>query len=389
MKLAYLDCFSGISGDMFLGALIDLGLPLEELEQALLSLPIKGYTLTATKEERNHVQGTRFVVEYERRGQEMRDFEAIRDLIMASSLGPGVKERSIRVFEAIAREEGTIHNAPPERVHFHEVGALDSIIDIVGSVFGIEYLGISSLHSSSLPLGSGFVETQHGRLPNPAPATVALLRGVPVHDSGLHEELVTPTGAALVKVLADSWGHMPPMKVDGVGYGVGKRELKDRPNLLRIITGDPLDTVSEETILVMEASLDDTNPEWLGYLMDRLLGAGALDVLFIPVHMKKNRPGTVLQVIAEPGLRDTLAGIVFEESTTLGLRFRYTERMVLERSLVDIESPWGPMKAKVVTLPDGTRRTLPEYESSREIAEANNLPLKEVYQWVLSATKGD
>lgn len=389
MKLAYLDCFSGISGDMFLGALIDLGLPVQELEKALLSLPVRGYALTARKEERNHVQGTRFAVHYAKGSQEKRDFESIRDIIASSNLAQAVKDKSVRVFEVIAREEGKIHNLPPEKVHFHEVGALDSIIDIVGSVFGLEYLGLSSLHSSSLPLGSGFVETQHGRLPNPAPATIALLRGVPVYDSGLPHELVTPTGAALVKVLADSWGRMPPMKVDRVGYGVGSSELQDRPNLLRIITGDPLDLVAEENILVLEANLDDTNPEWLGYLMEQLLETGALDVLFVPAQMKKNRPGTLVQVICRPHQRDLLAGIIFKQSTTLGIRFRYTGRMVLERSSIEIPSPWGPLKAKEVRLPDGTRRTLPEYESCREIARTNDLPLREVYQWVVSSRNGE
>ncbi|MBW1998789.1 MAG: nickel pincer cofactor biosynthesis protein LarC [Deltaproteobacteria bacterium] len=387
MKLAYLDCFSGISGDMFLGALMDLGLPLEELEQGLQTLPIKGYRLGARKEHRNHIYGTRFVLQYEREAQETRDFKTIRDMITASTLGPDVKEKSIQVFEAIAREEGKIHNVPPERVHFHELGAVDSIVDIVGSVFGIEYLGLTSVHCSSLPLGRGFVETRHGRLPNPAPATIALLRGLPVHEAGLSQELVTPTGAALVKVLAESWGPMPRMKVDRVGYGVGSRELKDRPNLLRIIPGDPLDGVAEETIVVLEANVDDSNPEWLGYMMDRLMEAGALDVLFIPVQMKKNRPGTLVQVFCQPRQRDILARIVFSESTTLGIRFRYSERMLLQRSIVEMDSPWGTLKAKEVMLPDGTTRILPEFESCREIAEANGLPLKEIYQWVLSSRK--
>ncbi|MBW2066000.1 MAG: nickel pincer cofactor biosynthesis protein LarC [Deltaproteobacteria bacterium] len=387
MKLAYLDCFSGISGDMFLGALIDLGLPVEELEQALLSLPIRGYKVDVRKEHRNHVHGTRFVLQYEREAQEKRDFKTIRDMIMASTLAPEVKEKSVQVFEAIAREEGKIHDLPPERVHFHEVGAVDSIIDIVGCVFGIEYLGLTSIYCSSLPMGSGFIQTRHGRLPNPAPATIALLRGLPVHDSGLPHELVTPTGAALVKVLAESWGRMPPMKVDKVGYGVGSRELQDRPNLLRIITGDPLCRVAEETILVLEANVDDSNPEWLGYMMDRLMEAGALDVLFIPVQMKKSRPGTLVQVLCRPHQRDILAGIVFNESTTLGIRFRYSERMMLQRSVVEVDSPWGTLKAKEVMLPDGTSRILPEFESCRKIAEANDLPLREVYQWILSSRK--
>jgi uncharacterized protein (TIGR00299 family) protein len=216
-----------------------------------------------------------------------RRFSDIKNLIRAGNLSPSVKEKSIAIFETIAVEEGKIHGCSPEEVHFHEVGAVDSIVDIVGSVLGMEFLGIGTACASSLPLGSGFVETAHGRIPLPAPATVALLKGIPVHDSGLKEELVTPTGAALVKSLARSFGCLPAMVIEKVGYGVGSRNLTDRPNLLRILIGQEQGAANEETIVILESNLDDTNPEWLGFLMERLFEAGALDVVFSPGYMKK------------------------------------------------------------------------------------------------------
>ncbi|UCF55793.1 MAG: LarC family nickel insertion protein, partial [Deltaproteobacteria bacterium] len=237
MKIAYLDCFSGISGDMFLGALLDAGLAFEELKKSLGTLPLDRYSLEMKREERGDLFGTRFVVKVEKEKQEHRGLMDIKKIIQAGGLSKEVQKKSIQIFESIAREEGKIHNCPPEKAHFHEVGALDSVIDIVGGVFGIEFLGIASISASSLPLGSGFAKTEHGTIPIPAPATVALLKGIPVYDSGLKHELVTPTGAALVKGLAGSFGSMPSMTVERVGYGAGSRDLPDRPNLLRIIIG--------------------------------------------------------------------------------------------------------------------------------------------------------
>jgi len=389
MKIAYIDCFSGISGDMFLGALIDAGLPFEALKKALLTLPLEGYSLETAREDRHHLFGTRFLVNIDREKQEKRDMADIRKIIRESSLSQNVKEKSIEIFETIALEEGKIHDRPPDEVHFHEIGATDSIIDIVGAVFGIEFLGIGSLFVSELPLGSGFVTTAHGRIPIPAPATIALLRDIPVYDSGLKKEMVTPTGAALVKGLARSFGAMPPMKVEKVGYGVGGRKLPDRPNLLRIILGPDQSDHHTETVVVLEANLDDTNPEWLGFLMDRLFGAGALDVAFFPVHMKKNRPGTLVQIIGMPQQRDELMDILFRESTTLGIRFRHSQRKVLERSWIEMESPWGQIRVKKILAPDGSSFFQPEYEVCRKIAEEKAIPLKEVYYWVMSTRKSD
>jgi uncharacterized protein (TIGR00299 family) protein len=387
MKIAYLDCFSGISGDMFMGALLDAGLPFETLEAALHTLPLEGYRLEMQREERGHLFGTRFLVSVDKDKQVERGIRDIKKIINAGDLSNSVKNKSIEVFEAIAVEEGKIHNRPQEEIHFHEVGAADSIIDIVGTFFGIEFLGIGFITASSLPLGSGFTETEHGTIPLPAPATVALLKGIPVYDSGLRHELVTPTGAALIKRLAGSFGVLPPMIVENVGYGVGGRNLPDRPNLLRILIGRDQTEDHVETIVMLEANLDDTNPEWMGFIMDRLFEAGALDVVFYPGQMKKNRPGILVQVMAHPRQRDELMDILFRESTTLGVRFRYSQRKVLQRSIDEIDSPWGKILAKKVTRPDGTFFFQPEYEACKKIAEKNGLPIKEIYYWVISSNE--
>ncbi len=388
MKIAYLDCFSGISGDMFIGALLDAGLSFEDLEQCFRSLPFDSFHLEMKREARSQIFGTRFVVKTEEQEQAPRNLEVIRNIIRKGSLSSGVQEKSVRIFEELASVEGKIHNKPPEEVHFHEVGAVDSIIDIVGTVYGLERLGVTSLFVSPLPLGSGFIETAHGRIPVPAPATTALLEGVPVYDSGTHHEMVTPTGAALVKGLATSFGPMPPMVVENIGYGVGKRNLSDRPNMVRILIGQTQTGGQVDTVIILEANIDDTSPEWLGFLMDRLFDAGALDVVFCPVQMKKNRPGIQVQVMGRPDQKDTLMDIFFRESSTLGIRFRYTQRMVLQRSVAEVESPWGKIKVKKVLERDGIPFLLPEYEACREVALKTNRPLREIFYWVIGLNKG-
>jgi len=384
MKTGYLDCFSGISGDMFVGALLDAGLAFDKLKKVLGSLPLDSYSLEMKREKRHELTGTRFIVRPDEKRHGHRGLREIKGIIGEGDLSDSVKERCFRIFESIALEEGKIHNIPPDEVHFHEVGAIDSIIDIVSAAFGIEFLGIASIYASNLPLGSGFTETGHGRIPLPAPVTIALLKGVPVYDSGLRHELVTPTGAALIKEFASSFGAMPPMILEGVGYGAGSMDLPDRPNLLRIIIGNERTEGQTDTVVILDANLDDTNPEWLGFMMDRLFDAGALDVYFSPIQMKKNRPGIHVQVIGNPHKKDVLMDTVFRESTTLGVRFRYSSRKTLERSQVEIDSPWGKMGVKKVVWQNGSSSLQPEYESCRKIAEEKGLPLKEIYYWVMS-----
>jgi pyridinium-3,5-bisthiocarboxylic acid mononucleotide nickel chelatase len=393
MKTAYLDCFSGISGDMLLGALIDAGLPIEELKRSLRTLPIDHYSLEAKKELRNGLSGTRFMVHQEHEEHAHRGLREIREIIERGTLSNRVKERSLRIFEAIAREEGNIHGCPPQEVHFHEIGAVDSIIDIVGTVFAIEFLGIDAVFTSRIPLGSGFIEAGHGRIPLPAPATVALLKGVPVYDSGLACELVTPTGAALIKEFSVAFGSMPQMTIEGIGYGAGTRVLADRPNLLRIIIGKQEPDSKLETVVVLKANIDDANPEWLGFMMERLFEAGALDVVFSPVQMKKNRPGVQVEVIGRPQDRDELLKIIFMQSTTLGVRYSFSQRKILERKQIEIESPWGKIGAKKVTAQDGASVFYPEYDSCRKIAMEKNISIRDIYFWVMSKnadlTKGN
>jgi pyridinium-3,5-bisthiocarboxylic acid mononucleotide nickel chelatase len=393
MKTAYIDCFSGISGDMFIGALIDAGLPFDELKRVLATLPIGHYSLDAKKEIKNGLTGTKFSVHQEHKEHAHRGLLEIREIIEKGNLSIRCKDRSLRIFEAIALEEGKIHGRSPDEIHFHEIGAIDSIIDIAGAAFGIEYMGIESVFCSRVPLGSGFINSGHGRIPLPAPATVALLKGVPVYDSGLECELVTPTGAALLKEFSGSFGLMPPMKIESVGYGAGSRDLSDRPNLLRILIGREDAQKTIETVVVVDANLDDTNPEWLGFMMERLFEAGALDVVFSPVQMKKNRPGVQIQVIGRPQDKDKLLDIIFAESTTLGIRFSYSQRQVLERTQAEIDSPWGKLRVKNVTGRDGAVIIYPEYEDCRRIAREQNLSLREIYYRVMSgnvnSTKGD
>lgn len=382
MNVAYLDCFSGISGDMFLGALVDAGVPLSELEQLIYSLRIEGCHLEALREARNGIYGTRILVEVDQSCQRARDFREIREIISLSDLPENVKRKSIEIFSSLATVEGKIHNRAPEAVHFHEVGAVDSLVDIVGCVHGLLSLDIRSVYASGLPLGTGFVQTAHGPMPIPVPATMALLRDIPVSQTEIPHEMVTPTGAALVKTFVRAFGPMPPMTVDLVGYGVGSRELPDRPNLLRLLVGKQAHQEKSETIVILETNIDDMSPEWAGYLMECLFEAGALDVSFCPIQMKKNRPGVQVQVIAHPDAKERLIRLLFQESGTLGVRFFYTQRHVFEREEVEVESPWGNIKAKKIIQADNTAYLVPEYESCRKLARSEGLALREIYSWI-------
>jgi pyridinium-3,5-bisthiocarboxylic acid mononucleotide nickel chelatase len=431
MTIAYIDCFSGISGDMFLGALLDLGLPFEELQKAINSLPFDGYSIEYKKVMKNSISATGFLVcipgdhdhheehkEHDHEGHhhehhhdhheehshhdhhhhnngheqhdhhEHRSLPDIEKIINAGALNDNVKKRSLKIFRSIAEVEGAIHNHPPEEVHFHEVGAVDSIIDIVGAAFAVDYMGITSFYSGSVPLSSGFTRSGHGTIPLPAPATIALLKGIPVHNSGLSYELVTPTGAAILKEFVTTFSGMPPMIVKNIGYGAGTRDMVERPNLLRIINGELAEKKDSDTVAVLEANIDDTNPEWLGYIMEKLFSEGAYDVTFTALHMKKNRVGVKVEVIANPGLKDHLMEILFMESTTIGVRQSFCQRMVLKREEVTIESPWGNLRAKKIFRPDGSVYIQPEYEACRKIAEEHTIPLRDIYAKVLTVTCG-
>ncbi|HDH86702.1 MAG: nickel pincer cofactor biosynthesis protein LarC [Deltaproteobacteria bacterium] len=382
MKIAYLDCFSGVSGDMLVGSLVDAGLPFEELKRIIYGLNLDGYTISAKKEGRNNIFGTKFYVSLKEKHQKARYLKDIKEIITNSDIPLTVVEKCVSIFEKLAITEGEIHHISPDEIHFHEVGAVDSIIDIVASVAGIYLLGIEKLFVSRMPVGKGIITSAHGKIPLPSPATIALLEGVPIYDSGQEVEMITPTGAALITSLCSSFGPMPSMIVERVGYGVGSRTLADRPNLLRILIGNDIDKRESETVVVLESNLDDMSPELLGYLMDRLFDAGAKDVSFSHIQMKKNRPGIQLQVVGQPEDKDKLSNIIFKESTTLGIRFNYSQRSILTRGELMVESPWGKMRVKKVINQGGKTAILPEYEECRRVAKANNLALRDIYAWV-------
>jgi len=386
MKIAYFDCFSGVSGDMILGALIDAGLDVRELELELGKLKLSGYKLKAEKTTRKGISGTKFSVEAAEQNakRSLKDIVAIVD---RSDLDDDVKALSKKTFQELATVEAEIHGKDVEEVHFHEVGGLDSIIDVIGFIIGIKKLGIEAVYSSRIHVGTGFVECRHGVLPVPAPATLAMLKGIPVYSRGIEAELATPTGVCLLKTLAKSFGNMPEMKVEKVGYGAGSREL-EIPNLLRVCVGEAdAEEYEKDEVILIEANLDDMNPELLAYASETLLKQGALDVFMTPVFMKKNRPGTMLSVLTTPDRLDEILATVFSEVTTLGVRLHHLERRKLPREVISMKTRFGEIKVKVGRMADQIKTISPEYESCKEIALKQGIPLKEVYDEAREAAR--
>lgn len=383
--LLYLDCFSGISGDMTLGALIDLGVPVPWLKENLSTLPLSGFELTAADVVYNGIHAKR--VEVSAHGHAHRNYAVIRDLIAKSPLAENVRKRALGIFARLAAAEAGVHGCAPEEVHFHEIGGVDSIVDVVGTALGLEYLGVTQVTASEVPTGTGFVDCSHGRLPIPAPATAALLKGVPVRGSDVAWELTTPTGAAIVAGLSRSFGPIPAMIIKGVGYGAGSRNLKPGPNLLRLLLGEPVHSevngAQQERIVVVEAGIDDMNPEFFGYVMERLFEAGAWDVCWIPVHMKKNRPGTLLQALCAPERLNAIVECILTETSSLGVRHYEAGRHVLAREIVTVETSFGPIPVKRVRRLSHPAHHVPEYEVCRRIALERKMPLRQVYETVL------
>ena len=378
MKVLYFDCFAGIAGDMTVAALMELGLPLETLREGLSLLPISGYELASSKVERHGVAGTHFQVTLTKEDQPHRHYSGIAAMIESSTLKPGVKELARRIFLRLAQAEASVHGVPLERVHFHEVGGIDSIVDIVGTAIGLDYLGIDRIYASGLPYGRGFVQTAHGRLPVPAPATAKLMEGIPLTADIGEGERVTPTGAAIIAALAEGFGPPPAMTPSGTGYGAGSKDFPELPNLLRVVMGEAADPGEHEEVLVLETHIDDMSPELFGFLMERLLEGGALDVAFSALQMKKNRPATRLTVIAKPEELEKLSGIILSESTAIGLRYYPAKRITLARSSEVRQSSLGPVQVKVLA----NGRVTPEFEACREIALKQGVPLIEVYRIV-------
>jgi len=384
MTTAYLDCFSGISGDMTLAALLDAGLDLETLRTDLEMLMLPGWSLQAERVRRRGLAGTRVAITTSGISPE-RHLSDIVGIIHSSGLPDPIQERAVAVFTRLAEAEAAVHGSQPEAVHFHEVGAVDSILDIVGSVAGFYRLGIDALFCSPLPLGGGWIEADHGRMPVPAPATARLLEGVPSYGGPVEAELVTPTGAALVATLCRGFGPMPAMTIRRVGMGAGARDFAEHPNLLRLVIGETTAGTTRdgegERLCLLETNIDNMDPQLYEHVMDRLLGAGALDVMLIPAVMKKSRPATLLSVLCPPAQRDLLLDLILHETTTLGVRISYVDRICLPRDFVEAPTPWGPVKVKIARHADGLVTASPEYETCRALALEYSVPLRRIMDY--------
>jgi uncharacterized protein (TIGR00299 family) protein len=379
----YFDCFSGASGDMILGALLDLGLPLDGLRGALGSLAIEFGEVTSERVSRAGIAATKFRL-VEKTGNpapaQAHKHHHLKHIVAAirrSSLSPEGQDRGVQLFERLAEAEAAIHDTPIERVHLHEVGALDSIIDIVGAVYGFEWFGIADVVASPLNVGGGTVRCAHGMFPVPAPATARLLSDAPVYGSGT-TELVTPTGALLVTSYAREFGPLPAMRIQGIGYGAGDRDPKDAPNVLRVFRGERLEAGADERIVQIECEIDDMNPQLFGPLMDRLADAGALDVFYAAVQMKKNRPGTLVTIIAPPARREAIAGVLFTDTTTIGMRYQEMRRDTLDREIRSIDTPVGPVRFKIASRAGRVLNAAPEFDDCARIATERGMAIKDV-----------
>ena len=442
MRIAYLDCFSGMSGDMFLGALVDAGVPVRLLEETVAALNV-GARLEISRVERSGISATKVdvyvggekelprEVYWEQKGhshahdhphthghdhehvhlrehnyseskehspaaastshqhEHGRGLKEIREVIRSSKIAESAKQTAIAIFETLGAAEAKIHNTDIEKIHFHEVGAVDAMVDIVCAAVGSEALAVDEFICSSLNVGGGTVKCAHGTFPVPAPATVELLKGAPVYSSGIQLELVTPTGAAIVKTLCKRFSSFPEMKIDKTGYGAGSRDLPGHANVVRLTVGEAQSEfaakTSEQTITVLEANIDDLNPQVFGYVMDRLLEEGALDAFGIPVQMKKNRPGMLLTVLCRPQDAGKLTNLILSETTTLGVRRREERREVLARKLVTVSTRWGDVRLKVASMNGTITNYAPEYDDCRRIAVEHHVPLKNVMQEAVQA----
>ncbi len=388
MRVLYFDCFAGISGDMSVGALLDLGLDFEVLQGEIRKLGLSGYQLGARQVKRAGFAATKFGVEVDEAQQPARTFVEIREMIEHADLSEGVKSRSMQIFLKLAQAEAQVHGASVEHVHFHEVGAVDSIIDIVGAAIGFEFLGIEKFISSPLRTGFGWVKAAHGFMPIPAPGTAELLRGLPVYAGDSEGEFVTPTGAAMVAALCDRSGALPLMQIDKIGYGAGTRDPQAFPNVLRLTVGEVLDALSEEPrITVIETNIDDMNPQAYGFVMERAFQLGALDVFFTPVQMKKDRPGAMLTVLCEAKDFDRLAHLLLSETTTLGIRYYEARRRTLDRAFEVVETPYGEVRVKVARHQNRLMHIQPEYDDCARLANEKGVSLIEVQQAAIVAHK--
>jgi len=380
VKIAYFDTFSGISGDMVLGALIDLGVDIKGLRTKLKGMGIKGYNIKVSRLERGSIAGTKVDVIVKEKRRDHISLNDIKRLIDESDLEPLVKKDSIRIFERIGEAEAKVHNILIEEVHFHEVGAVDSIIDIVGSTIGIHMLNIGRIISSPINTGKGSVMCRHGLLPIPAPATAELLKGYPCYSSDTDHELTTPTGAAIITTLASEFSPLPLIQIDKIGYGAGSKNLKSLPNLLRIIIGEEMDSHMGDTITVIETNIDDMNPEFYDYISEKAFEMGALDYFITPVIMKKNRPAAKISILTETKNIRRLTDLLLRETSTLGIRSYQVKRIKLERESRQIKTRYGPVTVIIAKNREKIFKISPEYKDCREVAKTHNIPLFQVYE---------
>ncbi len=389
--IAYFDCFSGISGDMIVGAFLDAGVPFEWLRDELVKLPLKGYQLGVEDVKRGGIGGKKFQVEVKEEQIERR-LGDIRKILENSALSHDVKVHSIKIFERLAEAEARVHRVRVDDIHFHEVGGVDSVIDIVAASLSLSFLKIKEVYASEIPVSHGSISSSHGILPLPAPATIELLKDVPVYQSSTTGEMVTPTGAAFLAAVCKGFGLIRPMRLKSIGYGAGARHNEGLPNLLRVMIGEKLPPAPSlikegvpkagelevDSVTVIESTIDDMNPEIYGFVMERLFDEGALDVSLIPVFMKKGRPGTIVQVLCETGMEKSLAELLLKETSTIGVRFYRTDRLKLQRETVEVKTRFGTVRAKVAKAPWGNKAR-PEYEDCRKVSMDKGVPLLDVY----------
>jgi pyridinium-3,5-bisthiocarboxylic acid mononucleotide nickel chelatase len=384
-RIAYFDCFSGISGDMVLGALVDAGGDLHAIESELRRLGLEGWTISAEKVKRGQIFATHVKVATTE-GHHHRGLSMILERIEKARLAPRAAERACRIFTRLADSEGKVHNLPVEQVHFHEIGAVDSIVDIVGAAIGLELLGIDEFACSPLDVGAGQVKTAHGLLPVPAPATADLLKGAPVYTSGIQRELVTPTGAAIATTLSTSYTKIPEMTLTAIGYGAGSMDLPEKANVMRLLIGERESVAAgkdfhgsaDAPVTVIETNLDDMSPQIYGYFVERALAAGALDVFSTAVSMKKNRPGLLVTILCEPRNQARLTDLLFSETTTIGVRMHEARRRTLAREFLNVETEFGEVRMKISRMNGSVLNATPEYDDCQRIAASKNIPLKEV-----------
>jgi len=388
MTLVYFDCYAGISGDMIVGALLDLGFDLEVLKSQLAALKLDGYTLGSQRVERGAISASKFDVNLDQTPQPKRSLADIRSIIIESTLSELTKQRSIATFERLAVAEAEVHGTTVDKVHFHEVGAVDSIVDIVGAMIGFEHLKVDKFLCSSLRVGSGTVQTDHGALPVPAPATLNLLKGVPIYAGDIKGEFVTPTGAAIISTLCSEFGPLPAVRVEKVGYGAGSRNPKGFSNALRVLIGEDVNVAAasqsapssahDETIFVVETNIDDMNPQAYGFAMERAFEIGALDVFITHAQMKKDRPGVLLTALCRASELDAILELVLQQTTTLGVRYYQASRRVLVRTIETVDTEYGAVRIKVARDGERTLHFQPEYDDCVSLATMAGVPVLEV-----------